>query len=98
MCGVASIVSPGGWIEIVASVVPSDHVAGLEVLDERARPAIAAAWRSAGFELESMRPATGDDLRATRSSWVRRLGERPVWRLELHHPAAPRAHVQDGGH
>ncbi len=98
MRGLASIVAPGGRIEVVLSVVPFDHVAGLDALDERAGPAIAAAWATAGFELISMRTATHDDLLATRSSWARRLGQRPVWRLELGRSAPPRARGQDGGH
>jgi 16S rRNA (adenine(1408)-N(1))-methyltransferase len=83
LTGIASIVAPDGQVEILASVVPSDNVDGLATLDLEARAGIAAAWRSAGLELESMRPATIGDVRATRSSWVRRLGNRPVWRLEL---------------
>jgi 16S rRNA (adenine(1408)-N(1))-methyltransferase len=98
MTGIASIVAPAGRIVIVTSVVQTDQVANLEMLDERASPAFEAAWRSAGFELVSMRPVTGVDLRATRSSWARRLGERPVWRLEVRNRATPRAHAQDGGH
>ncbi|MEX1170477.1 MAG: hypothetical protein WEE50_10080 [Chloroflexota bacterium] len=56
---------------------------GLAVLDRSAEARIADAWRSVGFELESLRAATADDLRATRSSWARRLGDRPVWRIDL---------------
>ena len=81
--GVASIVAPGGRIEVLAAVAPSDAVAGLASLDQDAEASIARAWAAEGFELVSMRPATGADLRQARSSWARRLGERPVWRIEL---------------
>jgi 16S rRNA (adenine(1408)-N(1))-methyltransferase len=81
--GVASTVAPGGRVELLASVVPSDGVDGIESLGAAAQPAIAAAWRSVGFELVSMRPATHDEIEASRSSWGRRLGDRPVWRLEF---------------
>ena len=80
--GVASVVAPGGRVETLASVVPTDHV-GIDVLDRTAAAGIAAAWRSVGFELESIHPATTEELRATRSSWARRLGDRRVWRLDL---------------
>jgi len=81
--GVASIVAPAGRVEVLASVRPADAVPGMSSLDDGARPAIATAWAAAGFELMSMRRATADDLRQTRSSWARRLGDRPVWRIEL---------------
>ena len=88
MCGVASIVAAQGLVEILASVVPSDHVDGLETLDLAAAAGIEAAWRSTGFELTSLRPATNRDLVATRSSWARRLGDRPVWRLDVRRSGA----------
>jgi 16S rRNA (adenine(1408)-N(1))-methyltransferase len=81
--GVASIVRPGGRVEVLVSVVPADHVAGLASLEPATEGAIAAAWRSVGFDLDAMRRASADDLRATRSSWARRLGDRPAWRLDL---------------
>jgi 16S rRNA (adenine(1408)-N(1))-methyltransferase len=98
MAGIGSIVAPGGRVEILASVTPRDRVVGLETLDEGARSFIATPWRAIGFELEAMRRATPDDLHAVHSSWARRLGDRPVWRLELRAGAAPRAHAQDGRH
>lgn len=84
--GVASIVAPGGRVQVLVSVVPADRVDGIATLERPSEAQIASAWRSVGFELESMRPATVDDLRAARSSWARRLGDRPVWRLDLSRP------------
>jgi hypothetical protein len=81
--GVASVVAPCGRVEVLVSVVAADRVDGLETLDADAGAWIAAAWRSIGFEVVSMRPASPADLAATRSSWARRLGRRPVWRLEF---------------
>ncbi len=83
MDGIAGLVAPGGRVEILVSVVPSDGIEGLAELDERACPAIAAAWAEAGLELTSMCRATAEEVAATRSSWARRLGDRPVWRLSL---------------
>ncbi len=80
--GAASVVAARGRVELLASVVPADRV-GIDALDLTAATRVADAWRSVGFELESMRAATSEDLRATRSSWASRLGERPVWRLDL---------------
>jgi 16S rRNA (adenine(1408)-N(1))-methyltransferase len=85
--GVASVVGRDGRVVVLVSVTPADHVHDLFELGQLAQPAIAEAWRSVGFELESMRLASAEDLRASRSSWARRLGDRPVWRLELHRHA-----------
>lgn len=81
--GIASIVARGGRVEMLASVTPADAVVGLASLDRDAEHGIASAWAAVGFELVSMRRATVGDLRQTRSSWARRLGDRPVWQIEL---------------
>lgn len=81
--GVASIVAPGGHVELLVSVSLADRVEGIAILDRSAEAGIADAWRSVGLELAAMRPATVEDLRVTRSSWARRLGDRPVWRLDF---------------
>jgi 16S rRNA (adenine(1408)-N(1))-methyltransferase len=81
--GAASIVAPGGRVEVLVSVIPADRLDGIAMLDRSAEARIADAWRSACLELESMRPATVEDLRATRSSWARRLSDRPVWCLDF---------------
>lgn len=87
--GIASVLAPGGRLEVLASVTPADGVDGLATLDGEAGAAIASAWAGAGLALVAMRRATVEDLRRTRSSWARRLGDRPVWRLELVHAASP---------
>jgi 16S rRNA (adenine(1408)-N(1))-methyltransferase len=81
-------------VEVLASVVPDDHVAGLDRLDATLEPSISAAWHAAGLELCSMRPATAAEIETSGSSWARRLRTtrrtfghpaaeevRPVWRL-----------------
>jgi 16S rRNA (adenine(1408)-N(1))-methyltransferase len=78
--GAASIVAHGGRVEVLVSVSPADRIDGIAMLDRSAEARIADAWQSVGLELESTHPATVEDLRATRSSWARRLG-RPVWCL-----------------
>lgn len=83
MRGIASIVAPGGRIETIVSVIPTDHVDGLGDLGPEAVVRVASAWSDLGFELVSSRPASADDLRPARSSWARRLGDRPITRLEL---------------
>ena len=83
LCGIASLLAPDGRLEVLASVVPSDGVAGLASLDTTATPAIRRAWSAAGLELVTMQPAEGQEVVSSGSTWARRLGAgRPVWRLE----------------
>jgi 16S rRNA (adenine(1408)-N(1))-methyltransferase len=91
LAGVAAVLRPGGHLRALASVMPSDGVAGMDCLDDSAEPAIRAAWRAAGLELTSFRPATAVDIARSRSTWARRLRgaptghkveARPVWRLD----------------
>ena len=90
LAGVAALVAPGGHLEVLASVVPSDPVDGIATLGASHEPAICRAWAAAGLDLVSMRPATAAEIAASRSSWARRLdparGTRPVWRLDLCRP------------
>lgn len=86
LSGVATLVAPGGRLEALLSVVPSDGVEGIGALDASCEPMIRSAWARAGLDLESMRLATTAEIAASRSSWARRLGSGPdarsVWRLE----------------
>jgi 16S rRNA (adenine(1408)-N(1))-methyltransferase len=81
LAGVATVVAPGGQLRVLASVVPSDHVDGMTSLGAHAAPSIAEAWSAAGLDLIDLRPAWPADVAASASTWARRLGERPVWRL-----------------
>lgn len=81
--GVAATLTRGGCLEVLASVVPSDRIHGLDCLDGASAPAIAATWRAAGLRLVGTGPATREEVEAAGSSWARRLGpDRPVWRLD----------------
>ena len=90
LAGVAALVTPGGRLEILASVVASDRVDGISSLDPSWEPAIRRSWCAARLDLASMRLATNDEVVASRSSWARRLGAagdaRPAWRLDLCRP------------
>ena len=85
MAGLAGTLrsSVGARLESFVSVTARDHVPGIECLTAAHATAIAAAWAGCGLSLRSFRPATAEELNATGSSWARRLGDRPVWRLEL---------------
>ena len=94
LAGVAALPCSDANVEVLASVVPDDHVAGLDRLDATLEPSIRPAWQAAGLELRSMRRATAAEIEASGSSWARRLRTarrssghptadelRPVWRL-----------------
>src|SRR5688572_5365529 len=90
LAGIAALPAPGGRVEILASVVPSDRIDGIASLDVSREATICRAWAAVGIDLVSMRLATNDEIAASRSSWARRLGSagdaRPVWHLELCRP------------
>jgi 16S rRNA (adenine(1408)-N(1))-methyltransferase len=86
--GLASLVRPdGGAIEALVSVTPRDGVDGVGSLDDAALDRLSAAHRSVGLELVSAGRASVEEVRASGSSWGRRLlagrADRPVWRLSL---------------
>jgi 16S rRNA (adenine(1408)-N(1))-methyltransferase len=84
--GVAALLRPDGRLQVLASVVPSDGIAGLDCLEAAVAPAIRAAWHAAGLRLMRFGPATPHEIAGSGSSWARRLRAhregRPVWALE----------------
>jgi 16S rRNA (adenine(1408)-N(1))-methyltransferase len=85
LAGVAAVLAPGGAVEALVSVVPSDGIPGIPALCVDHEPAIRAAWAAAGLELSAFEPADPALIAASGSSWARRLRaggtDRPVWRL-----------------
>lgn len=91
--GLASLVRPGGLIEALVSVLPRDGVAGIETLDEGAVERLSAAHATHGLDVASLAPASAEEVRASESTWGRRLlaagSERPVWRIRIRRGPAP---------
>ena len=86
LAGVAAVLAPGGRLDVLVSVTPSDHIADLPLLTAGHATPIASAWSTAGLVLTSMTPATDAEVAASGSTWARRLrtgggARRPVWRL-----------------
>lgn len=80
-------------VTMVLSVEERDAAAGAPALDAATIERLAAAFAAAGFAVEH-RAASRDELRATRSSWARRIGagtRRPAWIIELSPAARGRA-------
>lgn len=95
---IARIVKPGGRMVWFLSITPRDGVPGMPCLDDAAVADIAERWRGRGFALCDAHVASADELRATRSSWARRLatgGVRAAWRLEFARWATPDANWHD---
>lgn len=88
----ARLVKVGGCVRIVLSVTERDGIAEVPCLDVASVGEIAPRQACRGLDLLASRPATADDLAATRSSWARRLrsdSRRPVWVLEFRRRVAP---------
>lgn len=86
--GIASLLRPGARATAFVSIAPRDGLA-LAPLDEPdAAVALASRWACHGLRLESLRAATAEEVKATGSSWARRLWAgalpgRPAWRVAL---------------
>jgi 16S rRNA (adenine(1408)-N(1))-methyltransferase len=84
-CGIAALAQPGARVSAIVSVTATDAVGGITSLGDSAFDEVAQATREAGLRLTEACPVDRETVRATRSTWGRRLlgaaGERPVWRL-----------------
>jgi 16S rRNA (adenine(1408)-N(1))-methyltransferase len=91
--GLVALVAPNGTIDALVSVMPRDGIDGIGSLDRAALDRLAATFGRSGFKLTSAAPASPADVRATGSTWGRRLlaagTDRPVWRLSLRRQAGP---------
>jgi 16S rRNA (adenine(1408)-N(1))-methyltransferase len=84
---IAILPKRGGRVEMLLSVTPRDGIPGLPCLDGEAIARVAARHAELGLCLVEARPATAAELRATPSTWAKRLlaggNDRDVWRLVL---------------
>jgi 16S rRNA (adenine(1408)-N(1))-methyltransferase len=72
--GVAALVAPNGSIELLLAPSAKDGLDGLPIEPAAIIAAAAKAFREVGFELVEGRLATPDEIRASGSTWARRLG------------------------
>lgn len=93
--GIAALLAPGGTAELMVAPAPRDGLADGVVVERRLAAGLADDWRALGLDVVEARPATADDLAATRTTWARRLGlaatgtpgDRTAWRLVLRRDA-----------
>jgi 16S rRNA (adenine(1408)-N(1))-methyltransferase len=85
--GIAGLARSGGRVSAIVSVTPRDGLGGITSLDPAGIAGIADATRRSGLRLTATRRLNVDEVRATRSTWGRRLlggaADRPVWRIEF---------------
>jgi 16S rRNA (adenine(1408)-N(1))-methyltransferase len=97
--GIAALARPGAGITVTLSVTPLDGVDHVRSLDAATVADLDRVAAANGLRLIDSGQIDREDVRATRSSWGRRLlgatGERPVWRLEF--ALEPQSTVADGG-
>jgi 16S rRNA (adenine(1408)-N(1))-methyltransferase len=90
--GIAGLLRPAGCLEALISVTPRDGVGGLAALDEAAIQDASDSLARVGLELVTASRASAEEVRATRSSWGRRLladADRPLWRLSFVRASRP---------
>ena len=95
---IARLVAPDGRLEIVLSIVDRDGAAvGRGAFGTQDVERMATVYAELGLDLTEARRLTPDEVRATGSTWARRLrtGDRPVWQVGLQR-AAPVAGAAAG--
>ena len=87
--GIATLVAPGGRVEVLLAPATRDRLDATIDVGERIGNGLADDWRQLGLALRAAGPATGDDIAAASSTWARRLGlragdpDRAAFRLVL---------------
>jgi 16S rRNA (adenine(1408)-N(1))-methyltransferase len=96
--GIAALARPGARVSATVSITPADGVGGIGALDSATIAEVGDDLRTAGLRLTASRRVDRDAVRASRSTWGRRLlgtaGDRLVWRLEF--TFEPRSTKPDG--
>lgn len=85
LAGIGSLVRAGGCLAAYVSLSDRDAAAGVTAGELDRYHALAEAFRAAGLASLTVRHVTGEELRATHSTWWRRLaagGPRPAWRID----------------
>jgi 16S rRNA (adenine(1408)-N(1))-methyltransferase len=85
--GIAALARPGARVSATISITARDGIGETSELDASAVADLESALGPAGLRLTGSGGVDRDEVRATRSTWGRRLlgaaGERPVRRLEF---------------
>jgi 16S rRNA (adenine(1408)-N(1))-methyltransferase len=92
---IARLLAPGGRLEIVLSIVERDRAAigGAGPFGATDLAHLTRTFASLGLVADEPCRLTGEEIRATGSTWARRLRsdpDRPVWRVGLRYPCIKR--------
>jgi 16S rRNA (adenine(1408)-N(1))-methyltransferase len=92
---IARLVAPAGKLEILLSIVDRDRAAvgGSGAFGDADVELMRQVYESHGLELVGTCRLSPDEVRATGSSWARRLRSdptRPVWRVVVRYPCIKR--------
>lgn len=89
--GIARLVAPEGLLELLLAPSPRDGLDGVPVEPGELAAAVRETFAAFGLELEIARAATDGEVRASGSTWARRLRsqrpqDRPVMLVRLARP------------
>jgi 16S rRNA (adenine(1408)-N(1))-methyltransferase len=98
--GIARLTKSGATVTLLLSVTERDRATiGRVSVDEGTFRALAPGYAAHGLILREARPATGDEVRRSHSTWAKRLGagsKRPTWLVRFERvDAAGSASVPD---
>jgi 16S rRNA (adenine(1408)-N(1))-methyltransferase len=96
--GIAALARPGATVTATISVTPGDGIGHIRALDAATIADLQRELGFSGLQLTGSRRLDREEVRATRSTWGRRLlgagADRPVWQLAF--VLEPRSTVLDG--
>jgi 16S rRNA (adenine(1408)-N(1))-methyltransferase len=91
--GIAGLARTGGRVSAIVSITPRDGLGKIASLDPAGIARVADAARCCGLRLSATRQLNVEEVRATRSTWGRRLiggaPNRPVLRIDFVNEALP---------
>jgi 16S rRNA (adenine(1408)-N(1))-methyltransferase len=96
--GIVSILRPGACAIVTVSITPRDGLAVASLDAPGAAHDLAHRWACLGLQVASVAPATLEEVRATASTWGKRLAagrQRPAWRFTLRRVDGGAAASQD---
>lgn len=72
--GIAGLIAPDGSLELLLAPAARDGLDGIPTAVDEVAAAVAQAFAQHALEITVARPATAAELRASGSTWARRLG------------------------
>jgi 16S rRNA (adenine(1408)-N(1))-methyltransferase len=75
--GIAGLVAPGGSLQLLLAPAARDGLDGIPLDEHALADAVRDAFERGGLTLTTARCATPDEVRASQSTWARRLGSSP---------------------